>query len=356
MPIEFRCTQCNKLLRTGDDTAGKQAKCPECGAVMTVPLPDQGPVPPSRTMGSFEAAPSPFAAPSAPSDTMNPYQSPTSLAPDPSSFASPGEIRPTRIYFGETFSRTWSVFSDRWLEGLGAGVIYILIIIAMNIVMQVVNTAVVAAIPDPAVAFTLALLSQFVFQVFALWLMLGVQLFTLGIVRGEEARFGLLFAGGRFLLTALLCYILVQIIVAGPAALVVAACYLAGMQLEFAVLCGLPLLIIPGWIFAMMFLQAQILIIDRNLGAIEALSLSRDVMVGNKAMAFVILLVACILAGLFTLVTCFFGILVAGPYLIILSIVIYLGVTRQPTMADRHMLPPEQPIPGTPPGNSPFAS
>ncbi len=30
MPIEFRCLQCGKLLRTGDDTAGKQAKCPEC--------------------------------------------------------------------------------------------------------------------------------------------------------------------------------------------------------------------------------------------------------------------------------------------------------------------------------------
>lgn len=355
MPIEFRCTQCNKLLRTGDDTAGKQAKCPECGAVMTVPLPDQAAVPPSQPAGGFEAA-SPFASPSSPvaPDSMNPYQSPAGLGPEPHSFAPPGEIRPTRIEFGETFSRTWSVFSDRWLEGVGAAFIYFLILFAMSIAMQVVNSAVVAAIPDRAVAFALVLLSQFVFQVFALWLMLGVQLFTLGIVRGEEARFGLLFAGGRFLLTALLCYILVQIIVAGPAALVVAACYLTGMRLEPAILCGLPLLIIPGWIFAMMFLQSQIFIIDRNVGAIEALSLSRDVMVGNKAMAFVILLVAVILACIFTFITCFLGILVAGPYVIILSIVIYLGVTGQPTMVDHYTMPQQQP--GTPPGNSPFVS
>lgn len=37
MAIEFNCVQCQKLLRTGDDTAGKQAKCPECGTVMTIP-------------------------------------------------------------------------------------------------------------------------------------------------------------------------------------------------------------------------------------------------------------------------------------------------------------------------------
>jgi ribosomal protein S27E len=37
MAIEFRCTQCHKLLRIGDDAAGKQAKCPECGAILPVP-------------------------------------------------------------------------------------------------------------------------------------------------------------------------------------------------------------------------------------------------------------------------------------------------------------------------------
>lgn len=37
MSIEFRCSQCQRLLRTGDDTAGKQAQCPECGAITTIP-------------------------------------------------------------------------------------------------------------------------------------------------------------------------------------------------------------------------------------------------------------------------------------------------------------------------------
>lgn len=37
MTIEFRCQACEKLLRTGDDKAGAIAKCPQCGAVVTVP-------------------------------------------------------------------------------------------------------------------------------------------------------------------------------------------------------------------------------------------------------------------------------------------------------------------------------
>lgn len=37
MPIEFRCVGCQKLLRTPDQAAGQQARCPECGAVMLVP-------------------------------------------------------------------------------------------------------------------------------------------------------------------------------------------------------------------------------------------------------------------------------------------------------------------------------
>ena len=50
MPIEFRCSECNKLLQTSDGTAGQQAKCPECGAILMIPSPDnasrQGPQPP----------------------------------------------------------------------------------------------------------------------------------------------------------------------------------------------------------------------------------------------------------------------------------------------------------------------
>ncbi len=45
MPIDFRCNGCGKLLRTADDTAGRPAQCPECGALTTVPTPGATPGP-----------------------------------------------------------------------------------------------------------------------------------------------------------------------------------------------------------------------------------------------------------------------------------------------------------------------
>lgn len=37
MSIEFRCTGCEKLLRTADHTGGLPAKCPECDTLQTIP-------------------------------------------------------------------------------------------------------------------------------------------------------------------------------------------------------------------------------------------------------------------------------------------------------------------------------
>jgi hypothetical protein len=39
MAIEFRCSQCGRLLRTGDETAGRMAQCPECGSQTPIPFP-----------------------------------------------------------------------------------------------------------------------------------------------------------------------------------------------------------------------------------------------------------------------------------------------------------------------------
>ena len=44
MSIEFRCQNCTRLLRTPDETAGKEAKCPDCGSI--TPIPES---PPSAT-------------------------------------------------------------------------------------------------------------------------------------------------------------------------------------------------------------------------------------------------------------------------------------------------------------------
>jgi hypothetical protein len=66
MAIEFRCSQCGKLLRTGDDTVGRQAQCPACGALTKIPgsAAMAGEPLPVAPLGSESSLPSgsPFAA------------------------------------------------------------------------------------------------------------------------------------------------------------------------------------------------------------------------------------------------------------------------------------------------------
>ena len=91
MPIEFRCSQCGKLLRTGDDTVGRQAQCPECGSLTKVPGSGETTgAPPQLAPLGAEGSASPGVAPGCPfgpgpesggaRGSENPYQSPGAYA------------------------------------------------------------------------------------------------------------------------------------------------------------------------------------------------------------------------------------------------------------------------------------
>jgi phage FluMu protein Com len=75
MPIDFRCTRCQKLLRVADHTTGRQAVCPQCGEVLTVPAPST-PGAPAWSSVAPEGEPPPATRPSD-FDTDNPFASPT---------------------------------------------------------------------------------------------------------------------------------------------------------------------------------------------------------------------------------------------------------------------------------------
>jgi hypothetical protein len=83
MPIEFRCSGCSKVLRTPDESAGKQARCPHCGAVVDVPVASPGGLE-AGTPGPAPSSPQP-ASPASPFGQTNPfsdnpYASPPSAA------------------------------------------------------------------------------------------------------------------------------------------------------------------------------------------------------------------------------------------------------------------------------------
>lgn len=81
MAIEFRCPTCSKLLRTKDDTAGKQAKCPECGTVIDIPAPGAKPTGGISGAEFAGAAPRPMETTVRVPAGSNPYESPLTTSP-----------------------------------------------------------------------------------------------------------------------------------------------------------------------------------------------------------------------------------------------------------------------------------
>jgi len=319
MAIDFRCTECNKLLRTPDDTAGKRAKCPDCGAVMTIPeapanAGGSAPPPPSGGSPFGSAGPQPsFSA-----DSGNPYQSPSPFASTgPIGFQGP--ISQGTLDLGDILSRTWILFKIDWGMCVGATLIVLLLNAGIS------SVSVLVPIIGPIVS-----------SLFSLWLNIGLALFFLKKARGQNPEFGELFNGWPYFVKILLGSILVGLIVIGIFSVCVAPLFLVGLTVSFvaavllAILGGIvavPLI----WYVTLMFSQFYYLILDRNLDVIDALKTSQRLMDGNKLMLFLINLVAGVLGSLVMLFTCFLGVFVVVPFIAMMHAVIYLTVTNQPT-------------------------
>jgi uncharacterized membrane protein len=116
---------------------------------------------------------------------------------------------------------------------------------------------------------------------------------------------------------------------------------LASLLVGLIVCCGFVLLIVPGIIFSLMFSQFYYLIIDREMGVMESLETSKQIMVGNKATLFVIHLVSGLAGAVVIMCTLCIGIFVVAPYLSLMGVVIYLVVTGQTTARHAYGVPPQ---------------
>jgi phage FluMu protein Com len=326
MAIEFRCTKCNKLLRTADDTAGKHAKCPECGEILLIPSPAST-IPPLSSGGSATPPPqspppgggNPFASGPQPQyqyepDSGNPYQSPNPFSPMPTTQAAPGEIRPTIIDLGDVMGRTWEIYKREW----GTCLVLVLIIIGCNfgfsMVFGVANNIIVAVTRNQEIAALFSVFTNFILQIFQAWITIGQIRCFLRVARGQPVEYGEIFSGGPWLLR------------------IIGASILYGLM----VLGGVLLLIVPGIILALMFGQYYYLIVDRDMGVMDSLKTAKQITDGNKLTLFLMALVCfgLTLAGL--LVLCV-GVLAVAPYIALLQVMAYLTMTGQPTVDQMQM-------------------
>ena len=288
MPIEFRCTQCNKLLRTPDDTAGRQAKCPECGALMTVPA-----VPP----GAVGAAIPPAQPPPPPDEYVAAHDQPSTPS---------GELGHNLIDIGDIFSRTWTIFKGQ----LGMCIAAWLLVTVLGFIISFILNFDMEPFDNKALDLGLSFLCSLAGIILSSWLFLGQSIFFLKLARSQEPEIGDIFTGGPYFM----------------------AYILAMMLFMLMVYFGLVLCIVPGIIVMLMFSQFYFLIIDRNAGVIDSLTMSKDLMAGNKLMLLAIYTVGGLVGMVLVLITCGLGLFVVGPYLALMSAVIYLTITGQPTV------------------------
>jgi phage FluMu protein Com len=279
MPIEFHCTQCGKLLRTGDDTAGKKAKCPQCGAVLPIPEP-------------------------AAAQSQNPYQSPGEMETPPELAA---EIlrgfHPTRIEVGDVMSRTWTIYK----ANLWPCVLVVFLYLVINFGMpQLVSFGLRSA--DAMNGLALGVIN-ILGGLLSIWLSLGLWIYMLKTARGEKADVADLFSGGRLIVPAI-----------GISLIVLAA-----------VIVGSILLIVPGIIISLMWSQATLVLIDRRTGVLDSLRYSARATSGNKLTLFAIGLAASVIGLVSTVCTIGVGLFFVYPYMALLLAVSYLAMTGQTT-------------------------
>lgn len=354
MTIEFRCQQCGRLLRTGDDTVGKQAKCPACQFVQVIPAP----LPPTDAANEYGVAPvefsaNPFAVPPPPGAPRagappaapasdNPYASPVAYGTAVSLPQTHGQqpIVPTPIDLGLAFSRAWEMFKANAGFCIGATFLFGVILYGVQLVPAVGVAALEQgnANPPPAGLVAFQLGSLVVQLVVNLWLQLGTTAMALGMARGGEARIGALFSGGRYFLNALLSAILYGLIVLFTVGL---ACIPFFVLLFLSIDQGQPSpLAIAGMATSLLVAMAisiylglrlwpwRWLLVDRDLGPVDALTTAWRLTPGNLLSSFLLWLVASLMA-IASMMVCCLPVFIGVPVAMLAVTVGYLMMSGQ---------------------------
>ena len=328
MTIDFHCPHCDKSLKTSEDKAGRQAKCPGCGEVISIPgtrEPEADAIPPAESFAG-ESSSDPAKPPATPGDSRpcpmcgeqiktaaircrfcgEVFHSSEQARGRPSGFR---EMRPFPA--GEVISEAWRIFTERMglligsylaisimtLMALLAG--WMPFVIASAFFDQGKTTEGIAAAGIGAVTLLLAI--AFVFYIQSGYLLMHVK-----AAREQPVEFGDLFAGGRFFVRLLLSSLLFGLMV----------------------IIGMLACIIPGMLLALMFWPFAHVLTDEDRSAIESLNRAKELTDGNWGSMFIVLIFAfaCLIAGYFA---CGLGLILAFPFTQVLYAVAYDRMTCQ---------------------------
>jgi hypothetical protein len=385
MSIEFSCQQCGRQLRVDDSVSGKQARCPNCSHVQTVPMlvvPNEENEPPdapsdsvpkgtgeSETSGEspfagdmpFPRSGGPQSASSSPAgdvptgDTVNPYQTPqmadptTTKAPQSMRISGDHDIIPTRVTFSALLDNTVTFFQREILGFILIGVAFFVLAIVIMVFRMAIDAAAMADQFDETTIFGMyggIFLLQTMVQLFFFY---GALLTILHMARGGGFQFGMLFSASPMMMKGIglgILYSLLSYIGLLPMAGVLVWYEVVGggfdsfeeamegeQFLIFFALMGCGLLAI-AWTFfiTLRFLWSFVVLADKNCGVIESLRQSWRISRSNSlTLILAMVLLAFISLGVY-LFTCGLGIIVVIPFMFCGLVVTYMLMAGQPSM------------------------
>ncbi|WP_437608995.1 hypothetical protein WMF20_49015 [Sorangium sp. So ce834] len=160
----------------------------------------------------------------------------------------------------------------------------------------------------PAVGSSIQVLMQLVGFVVGSYFAGGMSNLLLKVARGQPYAFNDILGGGRWFMSILGAQILTSL----------------------AIGVGMVFLLVPGILLALGLSMTNMCIVDKNLGAVDAMKESWRITTGHKGGIFVyaLLVFALVVAGM---LACCVGTLVAGPIAALGYAYIYLRLTGQPT-------------------------
>jgi phage FluMu protein Com len=323
MPIEFRCTNCEQLLRVPDDAAGKNARCPKCGALATIPSPGAaaGPVappppmppsippamPPASPFGdaALPAGGNPFAADYPAKPSLNPYAPPSAGYAPPTLGVPSLPVTNQRVEVGQIWNYSWQIWQANLGLLVGVTLTVIAITYAVGIPVAILQT-VLEQNDNKEGAVAVAVIGNLFSNAVQMFVGIGQAMIALKLARQQPASFGDLFAGGGRFLPVLGMMILAML----------------------ALIAGFALCIVPGIFLLIMFWPCYYLVVEEKASVFESFSLAYTVTEGNRVTTLLLWLLSIAVALLGLLAFCI-GIIFAAPLITMLWATAYLMMSGQ---------------------------
>jgi hypothetical protein len=273
-------------------------------------------------------------------DPNNPYAAPRAEV-GPERVLS--HLSPARPLLGDIFGRTWEIYKERMWICIAA----VLVCFALNIAVSMLANLVQGAagmtplqpgarpMPPNAGVVLLSVLIALASMVFQVWINIGQALFMLHVGRGRQATFNLIFAGAPYILRIIGASLLFTLMVAGVVLIGLIpggiAWAIAGRNSPVGpivlALFGIAA-VIAAIVIGIRLSQFYYLIVDRNVGVMDALRISLDVTKGNEGLIFLVGVLT-LPINLLGLLACGVGLLFTIPFTVLLMVVMYLAVTGQ---------------------------